>query len=331
MKDRILELSQYAAPSGAEAGISQALLRHVEDVADEVRIDRLGNAIAIKHGRSPRVMLAAHADEPGVMVTHIDDQGFVRLVSVGDLDARSLVGRHVQFTNGVVGIVGVESEVKPADITFDHLYVDIGAESAEAAHGRVRIGLEGVIDERVVVLDDNRLVGRALDNRVGCSIAIETFRTLAAEGYAMSVVFTAQQAVGARGARTAAFQLKPDLAFVIDAAPAGDMPQAPRMALKLGAGPAVKVMDRTVIVPLNIKDLLMDSAKAAGVDIQYEVWPLGLTDAGAIQVSEAGIALGGVSYPARYVGGPSTMVDLRDAAGAVQLLCAAVRRAAGQA
>lgn len=326
MKDRIFELCSYVAPSGGESELQAALLQQVRDVADEVLVDRMGNAIARKHGTGPHVMIAAHADEAGVMVNHIDDDGFLRLITIGDLDAKRLPGRHIRFTNGVLGVVGVEDKLAIQDITIDHVYVDIGATSAKQARTRVRIGLSGVVQEAVIELDEHRLAGRALDNRVGCAIAIEAFRTAAAQGKQVSLAFTAQQAVGSRGAQTAAFRLKPDIAFVIDAAPAGDMPDAPRMALRLGAGPALKILDRSVIAPVAVKELLMASAEAAGVAIQYEVWPLGLTDAGTIEATEAGIAIGGVSYPTRYVGGPTTVVDLRDAEAAVTWLVAAIEQ-----
>jgi tetrahedral aminopeptidase len=332
MKELIKSLAAFVAPSGTEAGFQNELLSHVKEVADEVLIDTLGNGIAIKKGTGPHIMLAAHADEPGVMVIHIDENGFLRLIPVGNVNPLSLIGRHVRFVsevngeNGVTGIVGVESKVKTRDIAFDNLYVDIGASSYEEANAKTKIGTEGVILEPVIELDDNHVIGRALDNRVGCSIAIEAFKQAALEGFNVSLVFTAQQTVGARGAKTAAYRLQPDLAIVIDAVPAGDMPDAERMDIKLGAGPAIKIMDGTAIVPLDVKDHLLDSAKAAGVAVQHEVWPKSLTDAGSIQLSVDGIPVGGVSYPARYVGGPSTLVDLRDAAGAVQVIVEAIRR-----
>ncbi len=325
MKDLILELAEYTAPSGSESAVQEALLGLVKDVADEAYTDKLGNGIAKKSGKGPHVVLAAHADEAGVMVIHIEDEGFLRVISVGDVKAQALVGRHVKFTNGVMGVVGVESKVKLQDISFDNLYVDIGAENGDVANSKVYIGLSGVALEPVVQIDEHKLAGRALDNRVGCAIAIEAFRQTAAAGHNVSLVFTSQQTVGARGAKTAAFQLHPDLAIVVDAAPAGDMPQATRMELKLGAGPAVKIMDGTAIVPLKVKDHLIETAKKAGIDIQYEVWPRGLSDVGAIQLSVDGIPVGGVSYPARYVGNTSTMVDLRDAEAAVRLIVEAIR------
>jgi len=326
MKELVMKLAELAAPSGTESGIQTSLLDLVRGVADEVVVDKLGNGIARKNGKGPHVMLAAHADEVGVMVIHIEDDGFLRIISIGDIKAHTLIGRHVQFTNGTVGVVGVETKVKLQDVSFDHLYVDIAANTRDEARQKVRIGSSAIVVESVVALDDNRLVGRALDNRVGCAIAIESFRQAAAAGFNVSLVFTAQQAVGARGAKTATYRLQPDLAIIIDAAPAGDMPAAARMELKLGAGPAIKIMDGTAIVPLTVKDALIESAAKAGVTVQYEVWPGGFTDAGAVHLSVDGIPVGGVSYPARYVGGPSTMVDLRDADGAVKVIVEAIRQ-----
>ena len=330
MKELILELAKYVAPSGTEPGIQEALLNHVRAEADEVLVDALGNGIARKNGKGPHVLLAAHADEPGVMVIHIEENGFLRIISIGDLRANTLVGRHVRFTNGVTGVVGVEGKVKVQDVTFDDLYVDIGADSQAQAAARLYIGDAGVCWEPVVALDESRLAGRALDNRVGCAIAIEAFKRLAKDGYRISLAFTAQQVVGARGAKTVAFRLQPDLAIVVDAAPAGDMPKADRVELKIGYGPAVKIMDGTAVVPLDVKDLLIASAQTAGIDIQYEVWPRGQTDAGAIQLSVDGISVGGVSYPARYVGSPSTVIDTRDAERAVAWIIAAVQAKASK-
>jgi len=324
MKELILQLAALNAPSGTERGIQETLLSFVKDVADEVIVDTLGNGIARKHGEGPHVMLAAHADEVGVMVIHIDEDGFLRLISVGDVHAASLVGRTIRFTNGVVGVVGVEAGVKLQDIGFDQLYADIGATNTVEALSKVKIGFEATVLEGVVELDEHRLVGRALDNRVGCAIAIEAFREAAAKGRNVSLVFTAQQTVGARGARTAAYRLQPDLALIIDAAPTGDMPKANRMEIKLGNGPAIKIMDGTAIVPLDVKNHLVQSAARVSIEPQFEVWPRGLSDAGGVQLSVDGIAVGGISYPARYVGNPSTIVDMRDVEATRKLVVEAI-------
>lgn len=324
MKQLIKELTGILAPSGTESQIQHILLNKVKEVADEIIIDTLGNGIAKKNGHGPHVMLAAHADEAGVMVIHIDDHGFLRIISVGELNPNTLVGRHIQFTNGIIGVIGIEAKIKVQDISFDKLYVDIGACSQEDAKNKIHLGAEGVVLEPIVELDENRLAGRALDNRVGCAIAIEAFLQAAQAGHHVSLVFTAQQTVGARGAKAATFRLQPDMAILVDAAPAGDMPEADRMELALGQGPAIKIMDGTAIVPLKIKDQLINTAQNLGISIQYEVWPRGLSDAGAIQLSLDGVPVGGVSYPARYVGGPSTVIDLRDVQAAVKLIVGAI-------
>ncbi|KPV44878.1 M42 family peptidase [Alicyclobacillus ferrooxydans] len=325
MKDLITQLAQAVAPSGSERQFQETLLSYVKDLADEVKIDRLGNGIARKHGDGPHIVLAAHADEQGVMVIDIDDHGFLRIIGIGEQTPSLLVGRSVRFTNDEIGVVGAEDDVKVQDLTLDHLYIDIGAATKEEAQKRVHIGLSGVVVEPVVSLTDHLLTGRALDNRVGCAIAIEAFREAAQKGLNVSVVFTAQNAVGARGAKTAAYQLEPDFAIVIDATPAGDTPEASRNDIQLGAGPAVKIMDSSTIVPIAVKDHLIESAERAGVQIQYEVWTKGRSDAGNIQLSVDGILVGGVSYPARYTGRTSTVVDLRDAKAALDLVLEAVR------
>ncbi|GMA48684.1 aminopeptidase [Alicyclobacillus contaminans] len=320
MKGFVLELAAQVAPSGFEGAVRDLLLTRVREIADEVSVDALGNLLVRKSGQGKHIALVAHMDEPGFLVIHVDDEGFLRIVPIGDLAPHPLVNRPIQFTNGVRGVIGVEHGVKLQELTYDRLYVDIGATSAEEARRKVHVGLAGVVDAPVQELGDGCLAGRALDNRVGCAVALEVFRLAAARGQNVSVVFTAQQTVGARGARVATYQLQPDLAIVIDAAPAGDTPEGPRMDLRIGAGPAVKIMDGTAVVPLAVKDALISSAAEAGVDIQYEVWPRGLSDAGAVQLAVDGTAVGGVSYPARYVGGAVTMVNLSDATAAVQWL-----------
>lgn len=320
MKDLIVELASAVAPSGAESNIQEQLLNLVRDESDEAYVDTLGNAIALKHGNGPHVSLVAHMDEIGLMVIHIEDEGFLRVIGVGRAPATEFLGHPIVFTNGVRGVVQASPKVKLADLGYDDLFVDIGATDREEAEGRVFIGLSGVIEAPVQALSERRLAGRALDNRVGCAVAIRAFTALAKAGRHVSVVFTAQQTVGARGAATATAKLQPNLALIIDAAPAGDSPDAARMDLKLGHGPAIKVMDGTAIVPLSVKDHLTTSAKRAGIQTQFEVWPRGLSDAGSVQLSVHGIPIGGVSYPARYVGGTISHVDLQDAEDAVKLL-----------
>lgn len=325
MNELILRLAMETAPSGTERAFGDILLQEVKDVADEVEIDVLGNTIAKKRGAGPHILLAAHADEPGVMVIDIDDKGFLRVIGIGDLAPSSLINRQVHFTNGVTGLICVEEGTKLSDITYDALFVDIGSVSETDALERAYIGLSGAVGSDVQFLNEHRLVGRALDNRVGCAAAILAFRALAEAGRQVTVAFTAQGVVGARGARTLAYQTHPDLALVIDAAPASDVPSGKRTTLSLGEGPAVKIMDGTAIVPLDVKNLLQTTAESHGIRIQHEVWPGGRSDAGAIQLSVDGVRLGGVSYPARQVGQTESIVDVRDVESLVQLVVEAAK------
>lgn len=325
MKETIVELSTWVAPSGFERDLVQHLLHPLRDIADDVFVDTLGNGIATKSGDGPHVLLVAHADEPGVMVVDIDNDGFLRLISIGQLPPYTLVGRHVQFTNGTVGVIGSELQGSPSDLGFEHLYVDIGCRDLTSASERAAIGLAGVVIETTQEVGSQRLSGRALDNRVGCAIAASAFTTLAQENKHVSVLFTAQGEVGSRGAKTAAFRVMPDLAMVIDACPCQDGPADTRPAVQLGKGPAIKVMDSNVIVPHAVKQHLEATASRLSIVPQHEVSPKTTTDGGVIQRARRGVLVGGISYPARFVGGPSQLVDMHDVDQTLQFVIEAVR------
>ncbi|QQE76803.1 peptidase M42 [Alicyclobacillus sp. SO9] len=325
LRELITKLAGFTAPSGSEQALAEYLLSIVKDYADETYIDTLGNAVAHKRGDGPHTLLTAHMDEPGVMVIHIDDCGFLRLVSVGNLAPTQLIGRQILFSNGVHGVLQAEQVKDKEAITFDKLYVDIGASSKEAAQDSVYIGLAGVVTEELVSIGDHALSGRALDNRVGCAVAIEVFRQAAADGKQVTLAFTSQETVGNRGIKTVAHRVQPDWALVIDGVPAGDTPGSKRMEVKLGKGPAVKIMDKSIVVPVAVKDHLIDAAKSANVDVQFEVRPDAGSDAGTLHLSTTGIPTGGISYPVRYVDSSSPIVDLRDAEQCVQILLKAVQ------
>ncbi|MCL6592774.1 MAG: peptidase M42 [Alicyclobacillus sp.] len=324
MKELILELAACVAPAGREQALHAVLTRHLAHSADDIQTDVLGNLIVRKHGQGSHVALVAHADEAGVMAMHADEQGFVRLVAVGDVRPASLPGQTVQFCNGVTAVVGVHARNKAGEVGWEQLFADIGASSQDEALARVPIGTAGVVWAPVQALSEHRLAGRVVAQRAACAVVIAAFHAIAAAGHAVTAVFTAQQSVGARGARTAAFALQPELTLVVGAAPAGDTPEGPRMALRLGAGPALKVMDRSVLTPARVLRHLADSAERCAVEVQYEVWPDGLTDAGVFQATAGGRWVGGVSCPARMLGGPVSVIDVRDAAAAVRLLTEAV-------
>lgn len=313
MKELIKSLCEHMAPPGAERVLSHALQEHVQDVADETSVDALGNVIATKNGEGPHIVLAAHADESGIMVMDITDQGFLRIIGSGTLEPKWVVGSHVKFQNEVDGVVELQANTKDAEVRWDHLFVDIGADSKEAASEQVHIGLSGVMLAPYTELTATKICGGAVDNRVGCAIAITAFRELAAMNRHVSVVFTAMQTVGSRGAGAAAFALAPDLALVVDAALSDDVPGHDVATIKLGQGPVIQVMDATAIISPRVREHLEACANQKGIPVQFGVSRVGTTDAGAIQLTKSGVAVGGLHYPARYAGRTSAVVDVTDA------------------
>lgn len=324
----VRDLCSYAVPSGAESMVQSRLRKYVETAADEVYVDTLGSLIARHKAAGVHVLLTAHVDEPGLMVVDVTDNGFLRVDAIGPLHPNQFVGRLVQWTNGAVGLVGVAHAAEPDELTFEDLYVDIGASTKDEAATLVTIGTSGVLSDTIFELANGRLSGRGLHNRVGCAIAIAAFQEAAAAGHNVSVAFTAQHVVGARGAKTAAFALQPDYALVIDGALAGDTPNGPRSSVQLGRGPAIRLLDHGIIVPVTMRNLLETAAESANVKIQYDVGDSDLSDAGAIEATAGGILVGGVTYPIRGAGLVNTTVDMADALQTVKLVTSAVAIAA---
>lgn len=332
MKELIQKLVEVPSPSGYEKGIRDVVRVEVEGLADEVRVDALGNLIAVKGQAGPEgttIMLAAHLDEIGVIVSHIDDNGFVRFLPVGGVSPRTLPGGRVRFLNGATGVIGVErldDLNKVAD--FEQLFVDLGASSR--AECPVRVG-EVAVFERPFTELGTRWVSRAMDDRIGVAILIETLRRLASEGgpHQVYFVFSTQEEVGTRGATTAAYDLNPAVGLAVDVTSTGDTPKGAKMEMRLGKGPAIKVRDQGMLADPRVVDWMVRTAEEAGLPYQLEVLERGSTDARAIQLARAGVAAGCVSIPCRYVHSPSEMVESADVENAVNLLVAMLRRPLG--
>ena len=318
MKDLIIRLAQAAGPTGGEGNVRATLREAVAPYADEVREDVLGNLIVSKKGTGQdrkHLMLVAHMDEPGLMINYVESDGFLRIVPVGGFerqDAGYLVGRRVVFTNGVRGVVGSAHVKSIGDLSYASLFIDIGATSRDEALSRVGVGDFCALDEQVLELSENLLLGKALDNRAGCAAAVEVLKRLSGQTHDVTVAFTAQKGVKSRGARTAAYGLQPDFALVLEAVATGDTPGAERLEVEIGKGVSVKVLDGTMIVPPRIRNFLVDQAEAENIPYQLEVHRGGATDAGAIFVTRDGVPAGVLSIPVRYGTTGSELIDLRD-------------------
>ncbi|HHW73427.1 MAG TPA: M42 family metallopeptidase [Firmicutes bacterium] len=323
MKAIIEQLTQAFGPSGYEGEVTSLITDLVKDYADELRTDVLGNLIAVKHGSQDgkKIMFAAHTDEIGIVITYIDDKGFLRFSPVGGVGVASLVGHRVRFASGAIGVIYQEEETEWKALTIDKLFIDIGASSKEEAEQKVHIGEFGVFHREFADLG-TRLVSKAMDDRVGCAVLVEALRRMGQPKNTVFFVFTTQEEVGLRGARTAAFGLDPDLGIALDVTLTGDMPEARRMAVSLGKGAAVKVKDSSLIAHPKVKDLLVDLCEAKGIPYQMEVLERGGTDAGAIHLTKEGVPSGTISIPTRYVHSPSEMVDLGDVQACVNLVLA---------
>jgi len=327
MKDLIKKLVETVGPSGYESQIRAVVRAEVEPFADEVRVDALGNLIVRKGQRGPdglKIMLAAHIDEIGVIVTHVDADGFARFTTLGGVRPHTCVGGRVRFLNGVSGVISMEPPSELTKVpTFDQLYIDLGLSSNQNAP--VKVGDVAAFDRPFLDLGD-RLVAKSMDDRIGAVVLIEALRQLKDTPHEVYFVFSAQEEVGVRGATTSAFGVDPDLGLAVDVTGTGDTPRRTqvRMQVSLGKGPAIKVRDGGMLADPRIIDWMVRTAEQHGLPYQLEVLEGGSTDARAMQLTRAGVPAGCLSIPTRYIHSPSEMVDYNDVQQAVQLLLALI-------
>ncbi|MCS7220597.1 MAG: M42 family metallopeptidase [Anaerolineae bacterium] len=319
MKELIKRLVEAWGPSGYEDQVREILHAEMSGLVDEWRVDALGNLITVKkptRSGGRRVMLAAHMDEIGVMATYVDEQGFVRFTNIGSVHPLNLRGARVRFRNGLVGVIGRE-EKADGEPTLAQMFIDVGASSREDCP--VKVGDPAVFHREFSDLG-KRLVAKAFDDRISCAILVEVMRQLQETPHEVVAVFTVQEEVGLRGATTSAFGVTPDLALSVDVTATGDTPESKKRPMKLGAGPAIKVKDGGMLAHPKVKELLIATGERLGIPHQLEVLEFGTTDAMAIQVSRAGVPVGCVSIPTRYLHTPSEMVDYDDVTNAVRLI-----------
>jgi len=320
MKTLIKSLVETFGPSGQEAAVSSLLAKIVGAYADEVRTDNMGSLIVHKKGTGAgkRVMLAAHMDEIGLVISHIDKQGFARFQTVGGVLPMTLVGGRVRFANGAAGVIGWEYWFQKRELPkMEELFIDLGATSTDDAP--VGIGDVACFDRPFEDLG-RRLASKAMDDRIACAIAAQTLIELPETPHDVYVVFTTQEEVGTRGAMTAAFGIEPDVAVAIDVTDTGDTPKATPMAVSLGGGPAIKIKDSGMIAHAGVKDWMIRTAEGQGIPYQREVLNLGTTDAYSIQTTRAGIPSGCLFIPCRNIHTPSEIVDYDDVLNSVRLL-----------
>ena len=323
MKQLIQKLTESFGPSGYETAIRNLVKAEIEDLADEISVDAMGNLVARKGKKASdgkRIMLAAHMDEIGVIATHIDEHGFVRFTTIGGVRPHTCLGGRVRFASGALGVIGAErTETPEKAFTFEQMFIDVGATSR--ADCLVKVGEVGGFDRPFVDLGD-RLVSKTMDDRIGVAVLVEVLRQIKHSPHELFFVFTTQEEVGTRGATTAAYGIDPEIGISVDVTGVGDTPKSARMEVSLGKGPTVKVRDGGMLSDPRLVRVMADTAEKAGIPYQMEVLEGGTTDARAMQISRAGMPAGCMSIPCRYVHSPSEMVDYQDVLNGVRLLVA---------
>ncbi len=323
MKSLIKKLVETVGPSGYESKIREVIRGEVEGYADEIRVDAMGNLIVKKGEKKEgglRVMLSAHMDEIGVMVTHVDKNGFARFTSVGGVRPHSCYGSRVRFMNGTVGVIGGERLDNANHVhALEAMYIDVGASSAEDCP--IKIGDVAAFDRPFEDLG-KRLVSKAMDDRVCAAVLIETLKQVKNSPHELYFVFSTQEEVGLRGATTAAYSIDPDVGIASDVTMTGDTPRGIKMEVGLGKGPAIKVKDGGMLADPKVVEAMIQCALKHNIPYQLEVLLGGTTDAKAMQISRAGMPAGCLSVPTRYLHTPSEMVDVEDVNNAVKLLTA---------
>ncbi len=320
----IKKLTEIYGPSGHEEKVRSLIKSEIQKVCKNIKVDTLGNLIAHLPTRNKKngkkLLFCAHMDEIGLIVKHIDNQGFLRFAPVGGIFPEKILHHRVIFANGVIGVIGVETKLEtPKPPQLDNYYIDIGANGKKAAEKWVRVGDTASFYQSTETVN-NKLIAKALDDRIGCYCLIEVIKRIKNNKDDLYFVFSTQEEVGLRGARTSAFGINPDYAVAVDVTGTGDTPESPRMAVSVGKGVAIKMMDSAFIAHPFIKEKLIAYAQRLKIPYQIEILERGTTDAAVIQMTREGVISGVVSIPTRYIHSPNELCDLKDVEGAIRLL-----------
>jgi putative aminopeptidase FrvX len=334
--EHLKALSEAFGPSGCENQVRQIIVERIKDRVDSYHVDHLGNLIALQKGTAHpgfRVMAAAHMDEVGFMITHVDDGGMLHFTKVGGIDDRVLPAKVVRIGEkripGVIAIKPVhltEPEERGRAISYDQLVIDIGTSSRSEAEKLVHKGDYAAFD---ISFDDlGQLVkGKAFDDRAGCAVLIALIER-GPYPFDFYPTFTTMEEVGLRGARVAGYSVMPDAAFVFEGTICDDSPKEQDISptTEVGKGPAISVMDRSVIADRRLVRLVLETAEAEGIPYQFKQPGKGGTDAGAIHLAQTGVPSVPVSVPSRYIHSPVSILSKSDFDYTVQLIASTFQR-----
>jgi endoglucanase len=331
------ELSNARGVSGDEKEVREILIGAVKDRTDEYRVDSIGNLITFKKGKgarqksAPKVMIAAHMDEVGLLIVHHDSNGQLCFRKVGNVDDRVLLSKIVLIgKNKIPGVIGVKpihllkEKEREQVLDFESMSIDIGAKSKEEAEDAVKIGDYATFATEFGAMGDGLVKGKALDDRTGCAALVEILK----RDYPFDLygVFTVQEEIGTRGARVAAYAIEPDVALVLESTVCDDSPKKKDISptTRLGEGPAITVADHSFIADRRLVDLLIDTAKENRIPYQISQPMIGGTDAGRIHIAKEGVPSVAVAVPTRYIHSPVSLLSLRDLENTIALMTKAL-------
>lgn len=332
----LAEICEVAGTSGFEQRVRQLVLKQLEGLADEVTIDNMGNITAVKRGReNKRIMAAAHMDEIGFIVTHIDDKGFLRFTTLGGFDPKTLTAQRVivHGKKDLVGVMGskpihlMDAEERTKAVKISDFFIDLGMPKEEVLK-YVEVG-NPVTRERHLIEMGDCVNCKSIDNRVSVFILLETLRQLKGKEipYHFYGVFTVQEEVGIRGAQAAALQINPDFGFGIDTTIAYDVPGSHEheQVTRLGQGTAIKIMDASTICDYRMVRFMKETADRNRIKWQPELLTGGGTDTAGIQrMSPGGAIAGAVSIPTRHIHQVIEMAHKEDIRASIDLLTSCI-------
>lgn len=316
----LTELSNLNGVSGDEGLVRQYLIEKLANAAVEYNVDTMGNLLVRKGSANRnRIMLAAHMDEVGLMITGIEKSGLLKFSPVGGLDSRILPGKRLQIgRNRLPGVIGAKAihlqkkseQNNPFDL--ESLLIDAGFKGKEEAEKNIKLGDYAAFTSTCTILGDGVFRGKAFDDRAGCLVLLNLL--LEDNGLSFDAAFTVQEEIGTRGATVAAYTLKPQRALVVEATAAADTPETEKAATgtMLGKGAAISIMDRTLLVSRKMREELAEIAEQHAIPYQYRRFTGAGTEGGAISTSREGVETAVVSVPCRYIHSPHSLIDESD-------------------
>lgn len=317
----IKELTELNGVSGNEEQVCKYIFERIKGYVDDIKVDSMGNLIAYKRGKESnyKVMVSAHMDEVGLMVTGYGDNGTIKFRKVGGIDDRILIGKRVVIGDkkipGVIGCKPIhlqEKQERESNIKLKNMYIDIGAESKEEAEKLAPKGEYVAFFSEYIELGEHCVKAKALDDRIGCAILMEILR----ERYSFDLIacFTVQEEIGLRGAEVTAYAVDPDVALVIEGTTCSDVPDVDehQYSTVMGKGAVLTIMDRTAYADKRLVDFIYRVAQENSIKVQFKRTTTGGNDAGKIQRSRSGVKVASISVPCRYIHSPVSVMNKND-------------------